>query len=87
MSGRRTQLAIVGGIVGGVHMPGPYILTDGRSLHPLQRTGAVPHSGVPNLGAVGHAGLTGAPPVGVGPDLGYPATMTPGIALNPAVRV
>lgn len=83
----RSSLAIVGGVTGFAHTPGAYLLTQGRSLHPLQRQGSVDHSGYGPPGAETMPGVGHGPPVGVGADLGYPATLTPGIALSPAVRV
>lgn len=83
----RQRVAIAGGVVGFQHLPGAYLLDGGRSLHPLQRQGVTPAGGMVSVPAQARHGLGGAPYVGAGPDLGYPHTMTPGIALNPALRV
>lgn len=82
-----SKLALVGGVVGFHHTPGAYLLTQGRSLHPMQRQGSVSHSGFASVPAAFIGGAGHGPPVGVGPDLGYPATLMPGRALMPAVRV
>ena len=83
---RRQKVAVTGGIAGPMHIPTAYLLNGGRSLHPLQRTGAVSHSGYSPLPAAAQAGQGSAPAAGA-PDLTYPARLTPGITSNPALRV
>lgn len=80
------QVAIVGGVVGVSHMPAAFVYFGGRNLHPLQRAGLVSHSGYHPEAAETRKGFDHAPHVG-GVDLGYPATLRPGVALSPAVRV
>lgn len=84
----RRQVAIVGGVTGFAHTPGAYFLQDGRSLHPLQRLGVVSHSGYDPGGAAHHPGAGSGPRV---PEshglLIWPARLTPGLTLHPAVRV
>jgi len=80
-----TAIPIVGAIVGTTHMKGGYLLTDGRSLHPLQRSGAAAHSGYPSVGVPPLAGSGGPPAAQT--DISYPARLTPTIAGNPSVMI
>lgn len=67
----RKTVPIVGAFGGATHTFNTAVLTDGRSLHPLQRLGLVAHSGWPNMGTPRLAGVDTAPPAG-GPALGGP---------------
>lgn len=51
----------VGPVSGDNHLTAARVLTDGRSLHPMQRQGDVPHSGFPSLAAGSPAGQGNAP--------------------------
>jgi len=83
----KSQVALIGPIVGTMHQF-TSLFSDGRSLHPMQRIGDVPHSGLPNFGAASVPGFQHGPPAG-GPDTSYPHILDPSIttAMNPAARV
>ena len=84
----RARLPIVGPIAGPTHIPQGFLLAGGRSLHPLERMGAVsgtqmpsmPVAPLPRPGDAPHAAMTGF-------DLIYPHLLTPGVTNNPAGRV
>ena len=79
---------ITGAIVGPLHAFASRLLTDGRSLHPLQRTGEVDHTGWPSIPAARTPSISDAPHAG-GPQLAYPNVLNISIttATNPAARV
>lgn len=67
----RPVLNISGAFIGPNHGFASRVLTDGRSLHPLQRSGAVAHLGFAVEPAAGQPGL-GTGPAAAGPNLGMP---------------
>lgn len=81
--------AILGGITGLRHVNFNYLFgPNGRSLHPLQRDGSAPVTGLPNLGA-GHWPGLGDAPAAAPSALGLPPViqvgmLTPG---SPSARV
>lgn len=81
------KINVAGAITGPNHVFANNVLTDGRSLHPLQRLGLVSHSGYPNIGAAGRP--FGAAPPAKGPVQDRLSILTPssGLQLNPALRV
>ena len=60
---QRVNQGGVGGLTGQAHVFTPY-RTDGRSLHPLQRSGDVAHSSVAVIPAGSYPGLGKAPGAG-----------------------
>lgn len=84
----KNQVPIVGAITGPMHQFASAFLNGGRSLHPLQRAGAVPITGYPSVGAAAVPGQGSGPPV-AGPQLAMPPVLNPSItsAFNPATQV
>ena len=73
-----------GGFRGFMHLPIAY-LTDGRSLHPSQREGMVPHSGFSVIPAQAPPSLGGAPPARAS-DLALPSTLYTGVGAMAGAR-
>lgn len=58
------KIPVVGAFFGTLHTRVADVFTDGRSLHPLQRTGAASHSGFPNVPGGGGVHFQDAPAAG-----------------------
>ena len=84
----RPSYPVIGAFNGPMHPFASSFLTQGRSLHPMQRIGDVAHTGWPSEGAGATPGLGNAPPAG-GPDLKLPLQLSFSLttATNPAARV
>lgn len=70
----KTSFPVLGSVNGAAHAFASAMFSGGRSLHPLQRAGVIPHLGFSNVGVAALPGAGSAPPAG-GPALAYPDSL------------